>query len=246
MSPEDSWRQPRKTGRKSMMNNILLLYVFGYNINIDIDVANAKTSRPSRQGVDRINVDRRSRRWKIILWACCKKTSHSSVRRSWAKAHLGWELSLSVRWSLLPASLFDCKFHVLCALCMCIILVGGMIENSVVKCTKAFDEDFDVRENWPECKPITTHVRYQTCGFPVWSIAGRLGLGMSYTYHISIYSSIHTLNTCGRQFCLDLVIWKEICAVQMQQESAAVRDCRWSPKWDAFNQSEVQNSLSLI
>ncbi|CAJ1328016.1 unnamed protein product [Effrenium voratum] len=27
----------------------------------------------------------------------------------------------------------------------------------------AFAQEFDVRENWPECKPITTHVRYQTC-----------------------------------------------------------------------------------
>lgn len=27
----------------------------------------------------------------------------------------------------------------------------------------AFSEEFDVRENWPECKPVTTHVRYQTC-----------------------------------------------------------------------------------
>jgi len=27
----------------------------------------------------------------------------------------------------------------------------------------AFTEAFDVRENWPECKPVTTHVRYQTC-----------------------------------------------------------------------------------
>lgn len=27
----------------------------------------------------------------------------------------------------------------------------------------AFDTHFDVREHWPECRPVTTHVRYQTC-----------------------------------------------------------------------------------
>lgn len=37
----------------------------------------------------------------------------------------------------------------------------------------AFDEEFDVRENWPECKHITTHVRYQTCN-NCWSHATAL------------------------------------------------------------------------
>eukprot|EP00913_Durusdinium_trenchii_P030356 g28436.t1 len=37
----------------------------------------------------------------------------------------------------------------------------------------AFDEEFDVRENWPECKPITSHVRYQTCN-NCWSHATAL------------------------------------------------------------------------
>eukprot|EP00930_Biecheleria_cincta_P000897 TRINITY_DN10208_c0_g1_i1.p1 TRINITY_DN10208_c0_g1~~TRINITY_DN10208_c0_g1_i1.p1 ORF type:complete len:557 (+),score=60.26 TRINITY_DN10208_c0_g1_i1:56-1726(+) len=27
----------------------------------------------------------------------------------------------------------------------------------------AFSTNFDVREHWPECRPVTTHVRYQTC-----------------------------------------------------------------------------------
>ena len=45
--------------------------------------------------------------------------------------------------------------------------------NALFPASQAFAEEFDVREYWPECKPITTHVRYQTCN-NCWSHATAL------------------------------------------------------------------------
>jgi len=87
-------------------------------------------------------------------------TSFVKVSVAKGKSKLGFEMS--------PEEEQEMKNHTLS------MLQEDLSQFSKEELSKsAFDEDFDVRENWPECKPITTHVRYQTCN-NCWSHATAL------------------------------------------------------------------------